>query len=95
MKSILLLLFFFCLKSYLFADVYYLDNVPTNGDGSFSNPFNNFDSALNAAYPGDTVFVMPSTYNLSASINTVRDGNSNQRITIKAFNPNNEPILTR
>lgn len=77
------------------ANDYYVANVSTNGDGSFSNPFNNFGSALNAADPGDTVFVMPSTYDLSGDISTVRDGNSSQKITLKAYDPNNRPILTK
>jgi len=77
------------------ANVYYIANVSTNGNGSFSNPFNNFGSALNAANPGDTVFVMPSTYDLSGNVSTVRNGNYSQTITIKAYDPNNKPILTK
>jgi hypothetical protein len=95
MKAILqiILVFFFQIAS--LANVYYIANVSTNGNGSFSNPFNNFGSALNAANPGDTVFVMPATYNLSGSVSTVRDGNSSQEITIKAYDSNNKPILTK
>jgi hypothetical protein len=95
MKKILLIIIIVFLPHYLFSENYYLDNVASNGTGSFSSPFNNFGSALNAANPGDTIFVMASTYNLSGTINTVRNGNSNQRITIKTYDPNNKPILTR
>ena len=95
MKKILLIIITLFLQHYLFSANYYLDNVPSNGTGSFSSPFNSFSSALNAAHPGDTVFVMASTYNLSGTINTVRNGNSSQRITIKAYDPNSKPILTR
>lgn len=95
MKKILLIIITLLLQQYLFSANYYLDNVPSNGTGSFSSPFNSFGSALNAAHPRDTVFVMASTYNLSGTINTVRNGNSSQRITIKAYDPNNKPTLTR
>ena len=95
MKKILLIIITLFLQHYLFSANYYLDNVPSDGTGSFSSPFNSFSSALNAAHPGDTVFVMASTYNLSGTINTVRNGNSSQRITIKAYDPNSKPILTR
>ena len=89
----IVLILFLCFS--VFANNYYLSNVAMNGDGSYSNPFNNFNSALNAADPGDTVFVLPSTYNLTGSVGTVRNGNSSQRITVKAYVPNIKPVLTR
>jgi hypothetical protein len=80
----------FC--SSLFAAVYYVDDVPNNGSGTQASPFNNLSSALNAAQPGDLVYVLPGTYHESFS--TERDGSANQRITIQAFDPGNRPLVT-
>jgi pectate lyase len=80
----------FC--SSLFAAVYYVDDVPNNGSGTQASPFNNLSSALNAAQPGDMVYVLPGTYHESFS--TGRDGTANQRITIQAHDPGNRPLVT-
>ncbi|RMG38368.1 MAG: T9SS C-terminal target domain-containing protein [Methanobacteriota archaeon] len=96
MKRYLLFLIIMSIAIYpLLADVYYVDDVSSNGNGSFNDPFNNFGDALNAAQPGDTVMVFPGTFNLSADINTVRNGTANQRITIMAYDPADRPVLTR
>jgi len=79
----------------LAAADYYVDDVSSNGNGSQSSPFNDFDDALNAAQPGDVVYVMPGTYNLSGEIASVRDGSANQRITIMAFDANDRPLIQR
>jgi hypothetical protein len=95
MKILLTVLLSLLFQFNLFSENYYIANVGSNGNGSFSDPFNNFNSALNAADQGDTVFVMPAIYNLSGGISTAKNGNLNQRITIKAYDLNNKPILTR
>ena len=77
------------------AGVYYVDDVPNNGNGTFNDPFNNFSDALNVAQPGDTVMVFPGTFDLPTDINTVRDGTASQRIVIMAYDPNDRPVLTR
>ncbi|MEL6823439.1 MAG: hypothetical protein AAFP70_16900, partial [Calditrichota bacterium] len=58
----LLILLMFSLP--LAAADYYVDDVSSNGNGSQSSPFNDFDDAMDAAQPGDVVYVMPGTYNL-------------------------------
>lgn len=73
------------------AAEYYVDDVPTNGNGTLANPFNNFTIALNAAQPGDIILVLPGTYN--EMISSKRDGSANQRITIKAYDPANRPLV--
>jgi hypothetical protein len=89
-SSLFTALLMFC--SSVSATVYYVDDVPTNGSGTQSSPFNNLSSALNTAQPGDMVYVLSGTYNESFS--TERDGVANQRITIQAHDPGNRPIVT-
>ncbi|MGH1362613.1 MAG: right-handed parallel beta-helix repeat-containing protein [Calditrichia bacterium] len=83
------------LSMQLSAADYYVDDVSSNGNGSQSSPFNDFDDAMSAAQPGDVIYVMPGTYDLSGEIASVRDGSANQRITIKAFDANNRPLIER
>lgn len=78
--------------SQMLAAEYYVDNVPANGNGTASNPFNNFASALGAAQPGDIVLVFPGIYN--EGILSQRDGSASQRITIKAHNPTDRPLVS-
>lgn len=73
--------------------VWYVDDVLTNGNGSSASPFNNINDGLTNAMPGDTIVVKPGNY--SQEITTVRNGSISARITIKAFNPNNRPVLSR
>ena len=75
-----------------FAATYYVDDSGSNGDGSLSNPFNNFSDALNAAQPGDVIMVLPGTY--SQDINTERSGQPGQRIVIQAYDPANRPLIS-
>ncbi len=82
------------LSASILATDYYVDDVASNGNGSFESPFNNFPSALNAAQPGDVIYVMPGTYQLSAAISTVRDGAANQRITLRAYDPADRPYIS-
>ncbi|RMI12946.1 MAG: hypothetical protein D6681_06230, partial [Calditrichaeota bacterium] len=83
------------LPLFLSAATYYVDDRPINGTGTLNDPFNNFDDALAAAQPGDTVAVLPGVYALNSAISTVRDGTATQRITIKAYDPNDRPVITR
>lgn len=76
------------------AAVYYVDDRPTNGNGSLNDPFNDFGSAFSVALPGDTIAVMPGNYNIANSIVTVRDAQAGQRITLKAFDPTDRPLVT-
>ncbi|GEM_PF-1896069 len=78
-----------------FATIYYVDDVSTNGSGTFSDPFNNFSDALNAAQPGDTVMVFPGTFDLPGAVSSVRNGTPTLRITLMAYDPNDRPLLTR
>jgi hypothetical protein len=94
MKHLILFIIFCLLHTALYSNNYYIDDVSSNGPGTFSNPFNNFGDALNAAQPGDTVFVMPGIYNLSSAILTQKDGTASQRITIKAYDSSDRSIVT-
>lgn len=76
----------------LSAAEYYLDDVPANGNGTFSSPFNNFSSAMDAAQPGDVVLVLPGVY--ADQITSQRDGSAAQPITVKAYDPANRPLVT-
>ena len=73
----------------------YVDDVSLNGDGSFSNPYNDIKTAMLDVGPGDTIFVKPGTYtNFSGYIATKTNGEKTRRITIKALDPSNKPIFT-
>jgi hypothetical protein len=71
----------------------YVDDVSTNGNGTQSSPYNNIGDALGNAQPGDTILVLPGTY--TSQVATQRDGNANARITLKAHNPADRPIISR
>lgn len=68
------------------------DQFPTNGNGlSRTTPFNSLGNGINAAYPGDTVYVMSGTYTPASRQSgatsygihsTVRHGSADQRIVI-------------
>ncbi|TXC77834.1 DUF1565 domain-containing protein [Bradymonadales bacterium TMQ1] len=74
---------------------YYVANAPTNGDGSQASPFNTIQEALNLAMPGDTVWVMPGEYDVTTRTHTARDGTADERICLRAFDPDDRPVLTR
>ncbi len=74
-------------------NTWYIHNGGSNGDGSFSNPFNSWSGAMNALSAGDTLRVMPGTYNLTTYINPTNSGNNSERITIKAHDLNDRPVL--
>jgi hypothetical protein len=95
MKSVLLISVLFFMIQISFANNYYVDDVSSNGNGSLSNPFNNFSTALSTALPGDTIFVLPGIYTLTNTIETKRSGTSSERITLKAFDYQVKPLITR
>ena len=95
MRLILLICFSFFTVQCGIANNYYIDDVSSNGNGSLSSPFDNFSSAFNAAYPGDTIFVLPGTYNLTKEIETQRSGTATERIVLKAFDERQKPLITR
>ncbi|MBN2524265.1 MAG: Ig-like domain-containing protein [Bacteroidales bacterium] len=74
-------------------NTWYIHNGGSNGDGSLSNPFNSWSSAMSALSAGDTLRVMPGTYYLTTYINPTNSGNSSERITIKAHDLSAKPVL--
>ena len=92
-KLIFLVVFFQCFS--LFAARFYVDDVSSNGNGTWGNPFNSIQSALSVAQPGDTILVLSGTYTPGATVETERDGTASQRITIKAYDPLQPPLITR
>lgn len=89
------MLFLLGFSAGIMATDYYIDNNNNNGNGTLANPFNNFNDALSAAGPGDVIWVMEGTYNLGSELETVRSGTANNRITIRAYNDSQRPVLRR
>jgi len=85
--------FFLVLTGSLFAGEYYVGTNSIQGNGTIQNPFNSFDAALTVAQPGDTVFVLPGIYSNAGPIKTVRGGFLGKRITIKALDSTDKPII--
>ncbi len=71
----------------------YIHNSGNNGDGSFDDPFNSWQSAMNALSAGDTLRVMPGIYNLTTYIFPVNSGNASKWITVKAHDLSDRPVL--
>lgn len=76
-------------------NTYYIDDVATNGTGTLANPWNDFQTAFNSLRSGDVLNVNPGTYTLSNYVLTKTNGSSTGRITIKATDPNNKPLIQR
>jgi hypothetical protein len=74
---------------------YYVGPVETSGDGSYEQPFASIQEGLALAQPGDTVYVLPGTYSLTKRISTYRDGTADRRICIRAYDPQDRPVLQR
>ncbi len=60
---------------------WYVDAASDGGIGSPADPFSEVQEGLDAAQPGDAVYVLPGTYGAAA---TVRDGAQNARIRVVA-----------
>ena len=61
----------------------FVDNSGSNGDGTQNSPFNNLQDALNAAQPGDTIYVasgdgtntgVPGGFTLPAGVKLIGEG---------------------
>jgi len=70
------------------SNTYFVDNININGTGTLSSPFNNINLAFQVSQPGDTILVLPGTFQLTATINTVRDGEKNNEIVLRAYEQN-------
>jgi len=65
------------------ADIYVDGSAPPGGDGSFDNPFNTIQAGIDAAGPGDTVWVRGGTY--SEALHSVRNGTESAPITVRNY----------
>lgn len=88
-----LLFVFICPLLIIAQTSWYIHDGVSNGNGSLGNPFNSWSSAMSALEAGDTLFIMPGIYNISSFIYPVNSGNANERITVKAYDLNNRPII--
>jgi hypothetical protein len=61
------------------ADWWVDANAPGGGSGGVADPFNELQDGVDAAMPGDTVHVLPGTYD---AIQTVRHGAQGSRIVV-------------
>ncbi len=69
---------------------YYVDvSAKAGGNGSEKSPFQSIMEGVNAAQPGETVWVLPGEYN--EEVKTQRDGLPGQPITIRSFVSANAP----
>lgn len=66
------------------ADYWVDASAGAGGDGSMGSPFQTLAQGLDAAMAGDTVHVLPGTYD---AITTVRDGAADQWITVVSDSP--------
>lgn len=89
--KIVIVVFALCMN--VFSISYFVGVNGINGNGTLANPFNNFSSALNVAFAGDTIYVLPGTFNLQDQINTIRPGTAGNPIVITAVDPGSKPVL--
>ncbi len=74
---------------------YYVKSGVPNGNGSLSSPFNNLQSALLVAQPGDSVLIFGGVYSLTDPIVAVRSGTANNPITVMALDSNDAPVFKK
>src|SRR4051812_40135147 len=77
------------------ANTYYV--APTTSgtaNGSITNPFTSFSTAISTAAPGDTIYVRGGMYNLSStiSIGSSKNGTAASPYNLLAY-PGESPIL--
>ncbi len=68
--------------------VFVSPNGSNTGNGSFENPMNSIEKAVNQAVPGDTVFLDDGTYQLDRPQTFRNNGTAEAPINIRPFNPN-------
>jgi hypothetical protein len=81
--------------SALAANTYYVAPTTTGtANGSITNPFTSFSTAISTAAPGDTIYVRGGTYNLSStiSIGSGKSGTAANPYNLLAY-PGEAPIL--
>lgn len=74
---------------------WYVDDVATNGVGTPASPFNNLPAGINAAQPGDTIYVLPGAYYVTDNLVTPRAGTAQSRICLRVYDLNNRPVVRR
>src|SRR3954469_12075130 len=77
------------------ANTYYVAPTTTGtANGSITNPFTSFSTAISAAAAGDTIYVRGGTYNLSSSISigSSKNGTAANPYNLLAY-PGESPIL--
>ena len=72
------------------ADWYVDASAGGGGNGSMGSPYSSLQDGLDAAMPGDTVFVLPGEY---GAVSTVRDGSADARISVVATEPRQAMIM--
>lgn len=77
------------------SEEFFIKSTGSNGTGSFTSPFTDWKTALLAMAPGDTLTVMPGIYNLSAMVDSRKDGQAGAPMLVRAYDMGNKPLLTR
>src|SRR5436190_16300112 len=77
------------------ANIYYVAPTTTGTpNGSITNPFTSFTTAISTAAPGDTIYVRGGTYNLNStiSIGSSKNGTAANPYNLLAY-PGESPVL--
>lgn len=77
----------------LYARNYYIDDISTHGNGSLESPFSDFSRLLSTFAPGDTLFFMPGTYNITEPIRFRVNGTKENPIVFIALDHDNRPVI--
>lgn len=91
-RMLFVLWFTLCVQLPVTAAEYYVAAGSSNGEGSFLSPFNNFQSAIEKALPGDVIYIMPGVY--QESLRITRGGTAGNRLLITAFAADQRPIIS-